>query len=62
MINNINSFIYFLNLVQRAGSVVINNALACNEDLRALLIDLFYLKNDLRGFCVKNNVLYVATF
>lgn len=62
MINNIYNYFYFLNLVRRAGAVVINNALACQEDLRALLIDLFYLKNDLRGFCVKNNVLFVATF
>lgn len=62
MINNINSFIYFLNLVQRARAVVINNALACQEDLRALLIDLFYLKNDIKAFTIKQNVLYIATF
>ena len=62
MINNINSFIYFFNLIKRAGAVVINNALANNEDLRALLIDLIYLKNDIKAFTIKQNILYVATF
>lgn len=57
-----NNFIYFIKLIATVGAVVINNLQGTQEDLKALLLDLFYLRNDLKAFTIKNNVLYVATY
>lgn len=57
-----NSFISFIKLIASVGAVVINNLQGTQEDLKALLLDLFYLRNDLQAFAVKNNVLYVVTY
>lgn len=57
-----NSFISFIKLIATVGAVVINNLQGTQEDLRALLLDLFYLRNDLQAFTIKNNVLYVVTY